>query len=88
MRSRTFIATVEGGLAGITRVIAIFRTRGLDVVSLDADRTYEPGVARVTVVVEADDVKARRIVPLLEKLLCVVDAKEVTSEGEAQTKAA
>ena len=80
MGLRTFVATLEDSPGVLNRVVALFRRRAFNIVSLNVGRTHEPGLSQMTLVMEADEVTARRIVALLEKLLCVIDAKDVTDE--------
>ena len=58
---RTFVAYVEDQPGVLNRIASLFRRRNFNIVSLNVGRTHEPGISRMTVVVEADDDKARRI---------------------------
>jgi acetolactate synthase I/III small subunit len=80
VKMRTFVATLDDSPGVLNRVVALFRRRAFNIVSLNVGRTHEPGVSQMTLVMEADEPTAQRIVALLEKLLCVIDAKDVTEE--------
>ena len=57
----SFVAYVEDQPGVLNRVTSLFRRRCYNIVSLNVGRTHEPGVSRMTFVVEADDDTARRI---------------------------
>jgi acetolactate synthase-1/3 small subunit len=71
-RLRTFIAYVEDLPGVLNRVTSLFRRRGYNIESLAVGRTHEPGVSRMTLVLEANDDGARRIEANLYKLVNVL----------------
>jgi acetolactate synthase-1/3 small subunit len=75
--TRTFIAHVEDRPGVLNRIASLFRRRGYNIVSLTVGRTHDPGVSRLTVVVDADDDTARRIEANLYKLIDVRSVEEV-----------
>jgi len=77
---RTFVAYVEDQPGVLNRIASLFRRRNFNIVSLNVGRTHEPGISRMTVVVEADDDKARRIEANLYKLVNVLSVEEITNE--------
>ena len=62
----------------LNRVASLFRRRGFNIESLTVGRTHEPGVSRMTIVVEADDDTARRIEANLYKLVNVLRVEDIT----------
>jgi acetolactate synthase-1/3 small subunit len=76
---RTFVAYVEDQPGVLNRIASLFRRRNFNIVSLNVGRTHEPGISRMTVVVEADDDKARRIEANLYKLVNVLSVEEITN---------
>ncbi len=80
MQTRTFIVYVEDLPGVLNRVASLFRRRGYNIVSLNVGRTHEPGVSRMTIVVEADDDMARRIEANLYKLVNVLRVDDITHE--------
>lgn len=78
---RTFIAYVEDQPGVLNRVASLFRRRGYNIVSLNVGRTHEPGVSRMTFVVEADDAMARLIEANLYKLINVLSVEDITSKA-------
>jgi acetolactate synthase-1/3 small subunit len=55
----TFVVYVEDVPGVLNRVASLFRRRNFNIESLNVGRTDEPGVSRMTVVVEADETGAR-----------------------------
>ncbi len=80
LKMRTFVATLEDSPGVLNRVVALFRRRAFNIVSLNVGRTHEPGISQMTLVMEADESTAQRLLALLEKLICVFSAKDVTDE--------
>jgi len=78
--ARTFVAYVEDQPGVLNRIASLFRRRNFNIVSLTVGRTHEPGISRMTVVVEADEAKARRIEANLYKLVNVLSVEDITNE--------
>lgn len=78
---RTFVAYVEDQPGVLNRVASLFRRRNFNIVSLNVGRTHDPGVSRMTFVVEADDDKARRIEANLYKLVNVLSIEDITDQA-------
>ncbi len=76
----TFVASLEDKPGVLNRVVSLFRRRAFNIISLNVGRTHEPGVSRMTVVVEADEDTAKRIEANLYKLVCVLDVHDITHE--------
>jgi acetolactate synthase-1/3 small subunit len=76
----TFVAYVEDQPGVLNRIASLFRRRNFNIVSLNVGRTHEPGISRMTVVVEADDDKARRIEANLYKLVNVLSVEDITKQ--------
>jgi acetolactate synthase-1/3 small subunit len=75
---RTFVAYVEDKPGVLNRIASLLRRRVYNIVSLNVGRTQEPGVSRMTFVVEADDDKARRIEANLYKLVNVISIEDIS----------
>ena len=80
-RLRTFIAHVEDLPGVLNRVTSLFRRRSYNIESLAVGRTHEPGVSRMTVVIEADDDGARRIEANLYKLVNVLRVEDTAQRA-------
>jgi acetolactate synthase-1/3 small subunit len=76
---RTLVAHVEDRPGVLARVVSLFRRRGYNIVSLTVARTHDPGVSRLTVVIDCDDDTARRLEANLYKLIDVLAVDDVTA---------
>ena len=76
--THTIIAHVEDKPGVLNRIASLFRRRGFNITSLTVGRTAEPGVSRLTLVIDADDDTARRIEANLYKLVNVLLVEDVT----------
>lgn len=74
----TFVADLEDKPGVLNRVTSLFRRRNYNIVSLNVGRTHEPGVSRMTLVVDADPGTARRIEANLYKLVNVLWVQDLT----------
>ena len=75
---RTLVAHVEDRPGVLARVVSLFRRRGYNIASLTVARTHDPGVSRLTVVIDCDDDTARRLEANLYKLIEVLAVEDVT----------
>lgn len=78
VNTRTIIADVEDKPGVLNRIASLFRRRGFNIASLTVGRTAEPGISRLTLMVDADDDTARRIEANLYKLVNVLFVEDVT----------
>jgi acetolactate synthase-1/3 small subunit len=74
----TFVVHVEDEPGALARVSSLFRRRGFNIVSLTVGATDQPGVSRMTIVVEAADSAARRIEAHIWKLVNVIRVEDIT----------
>ncbi len=77
---QTFVVYVEDKPGVLNRVASLFRRRAFNIESLTVGHTERPGVSRMTIVVNADDMTARRIEANLYKLVNVLRVENVTHE--------
>ena len=77
---RTLMVYVENKPGVLTRVVSLFRRRAFNIDSLTVGRTEKPEVSRMTIVVDADDDQARRIVASLYKLVNVLLVENLTNQ--------
>ena len=80
-RLRTFIAHVEDLPGVLNRVTSLFRRRSYNIESLAVGRTHEPGVSRMTLVLDADDDGAHRIEANLYKLVNVLRVEDTAQRA-------
>jgi acetolactate synthase-1/3 small subunit len=78
VKTHTLIAHVEDKPGVLNRITSLFRRRGYNITSLTVGRTAEPGISRLTLVLDADDDTARRIEANLYKLVNVLFVEDVT----------
>ena len=64
----TLVALVEDKPGVLNRVANLFRRRAFNIESLTVGRTAEPGVSRMTVVIDSDQVSADRVTAYLYKI--------------------
>ena len=74
----TFVAIVEDKPGVLNRVASLFRRRAFNIESLTVGPTDQPGVSRMTIVMEADESMARRVEANLYKLVNVLKVEDVT----------
>jgi acetolactate synthase-1/3 small subunit len=74
----TFVVYVEDLPGVLNRVTSLFRRRAYNIDSLTVGRTENPGVSRMTIVVEADPASARLVEANLYKLINVLRVEDVT----------
>lgn len=80
----TFVVYVENKPGVLSRVVSLFRRRAFNIDSLTVGRTENPDVSRMTVVSDADEDQARRIVANIYKLVNVLLVDDVTGQGALQ----
>ena len=76
----TFVVLVENEPGVLTRVASLFRRRGFNIESLTVGHTETPGVSRMTIVVDTDELGARRVEANLYKLINVLRVDNVTGQ--------
>jgi len=75
----TLIALVEDKPGVLNRVASLFRRRAFNIESLTVGHTDVPGVSRMTIVMDSDNVSAERVTAYLYKLVNVIQIEDVTS---------
>ena len=75
---QTFTVYVEDKPGVLNRVASSFRRRGFNIESLAVGHTHQPGISRMTIVVEADGFTARTIEANLYKLVNVLLVENIT----------
>jgi acetolactate synthase, small subunit len=80
MNKHTLAVTVENKPGVLTRVTTLFRRRGYNIDSLTVGTTENPGVSRMTIVVEGDDNVIEQVSKQLYKLVDVCKVVDITDE--------
>jgi acetolactate synthase-1/3 small subunit len=78
MAKHTLIAYVEDVPGVLNRVASLFRRRNFNIDSLTVGRTEQPGVSRMTVVVDSTEAGARIVEANLYKLVNVLRVDDLT----------
>ncbi len=76
----TIVVYVENKPGVLSRVVSLFRRRAINIDSLTVGRTEKPEVSRMTIVTDADEDQARRIVANVYKLVNVLLVDDVTHQ--------
>ena len=77
---QTVAALVEDRPGVLNRIASLFRRRGFNIDSLAVGPTEEPGISRMTIVVDGDDRIVEQVEKQLYKLIDVVKVTDLTSE--------
>jgi acetolactate synthase-1/3 small subunit len=75
----TLVAMVEDKPGVLNRVASLFRRRAFNIESLTVGHTDQPGISRMTIVVNSDQTDAERVVANLYKLVNVVQVYDLTA---------
>jgi acetolactate synthase-1/3 small subunit len=76
----TLVALVEDKPGVLNRVTTLFRRRAFNIESLTVGHTEQPGLSRMTIVVDTDETGAQRLVALLYKLVNVIQVEDVAAQ--------
>lgn len=75
----TLIALVEDKPGVLNRVASLFRRRNFNIESLTVGHTEQPGISRMTIVVDTDLPGAERVTSYLYKLVNVIYVEDVSA---------
>ena len=73
----TLVVLVEDKPGVLNRVASLFRRRAFNIESLAVGRTDVPGISRMTIVVDSDQVSADRVSAYLYKLVDVLEVEDL-----------
>jgi acetolactate synthase I/III small subunit len=76
----TLVALVEDKPGVLNRVSSLFRRRAFNIESLTVGHTAEPGISRMTIVVDSDDLSVERLTAYLYKLVNVIQVHDLTEQ--------
>jgi acetolactate synthase-1/3 small subunit len=77
----TLVAYVEDKPGVLNRVASLFRRRAFNIESLTVGHTDQLGVSRMTIVVDTDDLGARRLEANLYKLVNVLRVEDLSDDA-------
>ena len=75
---RTLVAMVQDQPGVLNRIVSLFRRRNFNIESLTVGHSEVPGVSRLTMVVEAENVPAEQFVDQLDRLVNIIDVTDLT----------
>ncbi|MBM3747641.1 MAG: acetolactate synthase small subunit [Acidobacteria bacterium] len=76
---------VENKPGALMRITGVLSARGYNIESLTVARTLDPGLSRMTIVVDVDPALRRQVIKQMNKLLNVLQATDLT-ESPAVTR--
>src|SRR5687768_18547176 len=80
--THTLVALVRDRPAALNRVVSLFRRRGFNIEQLVIKQTEQPGVNRITVDVDAENVD--QLLEQVRRLVDVLTARKVTGDSTAE----
>lgn len=86
MKKHTIVALVQDRPGVLSRVVGLVRRRGYNIESLAVGHSETPGVSRITLVVEWEDVE--QVVKQLYRLIEVLKVSDVTSDPTVEREMA
>ncbi|MBT5476101.1 MAG: acetolactate synthase small subunit [Chloroflexi bacterium] len=78
---RTISALVQDKPGVLARISGLFRRRGFNIASLAVGRSEQPGMSRMTFVVEGPDEVVRHVAAQLDRLIDVVEVNDITEQN-------
>src|SRR5258706_14637091 len=73
------VVLVEDKPGVLNRVASLFRRRVFNIESLSVGHTAEPGISRMTIVIDSDQASAERVTAYLYKLVNVLQVEDLGS---------
>lgn len=75
---QTIVALVENKPGVLARISSLFSRRSYNIESIAAGATEDPGITRITAVVEGDEAILEQVINQLEKLVDVIKVVDMT----------
>jgi acetolactate synthase-1/3 small subunit len=88
MSKHTLVATVEEGPATLNRVLSLFRQRSFAIESLSIGRTNEPGIMRLTMVVDGAKSAIEQVTKQLYKVIEVRKVSDLSDDPRVERELA
>ena len=76
--TRTFEALVRDQPGVLNRAVSLIRRRGHNIDRLEVDRSDQPGLSRLTVAVDEDNIE--RVIEQLRRLIDVISVNETPND--------
>ena len=77
----TLVAFLRDQPGVLNRTVSLFRRRGFNIESLTVGHSEQPGVSRMTLVVDGDNTSVEQVIKQLNKLIDVHKVTDVTTEA-------
>ena len=74
----TLVALVEDKPGVLNKVASLFRRRGFNIESIAVGRIEQPGLSRMTIVVDSDSVEVEQIRKQFDKLIEVIKVSDIS----------
>ena len=78
---RTISALVQDRPGVLARISSLFRRRGFNIASLTVGRSEQPGLSRMTFVVEGPEDVVNQVAAQLDRLIDVVEVHDITEQN-------
>src|ERR671926_177723 len=88
MAKHTVVATVEEGPAVLNRVLSLFRQRSFAIESLSIGKTHEPGIMRLTMVVDGARSAVEQVIKQLYKVIEVRKVSDLSEDARVERELA
>ncbi len=76
----TLVALVEDRPGVLNRIASMFRRRNFNIESIAVGHSEQPGLSRMTMVVDGDDAKIEQVRKQLDKVIEVIKIVDITDE--------
>jgi len=76
----TIVALVEDKPGVLNRIASLFRRRNFNIESIAVGHSEQPGLSRMTIVVDGDDAKIEQVRKQLDKVIEVIKIVDITDE--------
>ncbi|MCC7130243.1 MAG: acetolactate synthase small subunit [Anaerolineae bacterium] len=76
----TLVALVEDKPGVLNRVASLFRRRAFNIESLTVGHTEQPGISRMTIVIDSNQTNVERVTANLYKLVNVIQIKDLADQ--------
>ena len=86
MQTHTLVALVEDKPGVLNRVASLFRRRAFNIESLTVGHTEQPGVSRMTIVIDSNQTNAERVTANLYKLVNVIQVADLADQPDGQPR--
>ena len=86
--SRTVVAMMQDHPGVMNRVVSVLRRRGFNINSLSVGPTENPGISRMTIVVDGDETIVEQVIKQLYKIIEVLKCSDISGERKVDRELA